>query len=126
MTALGADLEEGAVELATALGDDFILALTGVREGIGCDASSSSGCARLNFCEDFRGGGLGGVGDNLFFFFCLLGLIESLTVEFDEDDVTDSRKDGRPCTLNPEGPASLLVLPARRRVTGGRLLVGLV
>ena len=69
------------------------------------------------------------MGDSLFFFFFSaadpVALSPSLTVEFDEEDVKDSRREGRPCTSIRVPSGSLLVLPARLRVTGGRLLIGL-
>ena len=47
-----------------------------------------------NFWDDFRGGGLGGSGDSLFFFFLsfLSFLSPSRTVELDDDDVNESQR----------------------------------
>jgi hypothetical protein len=63
------------------------------------DSSGVSERGFLNFCDDFRGGGLGGRGESLFFFFFDSGVLASafmasaFTVELDDDD---SRSDGRP------------------------------
>lgn len=67
-------------------------------EGMSC----SSIRAFLNPCDAFRGGGLGGKGESLFLFFSLV-LLSHFTVELDEDDVRDSRNDGRPCGSNARG-----------------------
>lgn len=56
----------------------------------------------LNFVEDFLGGGLGGKGESLFFFFFfsfesgVFVLPSPFTVEFDDDEVIDSRNSGKP------------------------------
>lgn len=105
----------------------LITELAGVRDDFdGEDSSDSSPRDFLNFCEDFRGGGLGGIGDKRFFFF-FLSPFSPLTVEFDDDDVRDSRSDGRPCTSRtPVSPSlGLGTLPARLLDTGGRLVIGL-
>ena len=63
------------------------------------DSSGVSERGFLNFCDDFRGGGLGGGGESLFFFFLDSGVLAStlmasvFTVELDDDD---SRSEGRP------------------------------
>jgi hypothetical protein len=49
----------------------------------------------------------------------------SLTVEFDEDDVSDSRKDGSPCASMGFASAVPGTLPFRLRDKGGRVLIGL-
>ena len=81
----------------------------------------------MNFCEDFRGGGLGGNGDNRFFFlFFFSSAFSPLTVEFEDDDVKDSRRDGKPCISSTPASASFELLPARLRDdSGGLLLIGL-
>ena len=55
------------------------------------------------FCEDLRGGGLGGMGESLLFFcswvFSFLAsfsLLSPFTVEPDDDEVNDSRRLGSP------------------------------
>ena len=73
---------------------DVITSLAGAEDGFDGD-SWSSGRGLANFCDDFRGGGLGGNGESLFFFFSL-DLASPFTVEFEDDDVSDSRSDGRP------------------------------
>jgi len=93
------------------------------------EASLSDG-EDLNFCDDFRGGGLGGKGDSLFFFLLLSFAFRSaisfpFTVEFDEEDVNDSRSDGRPCASSTTTSLSSGALPMRLRVTGGRVFIGL-
>lgn len=87
----------------------------------------------LNFCDDFLGGGLGGKGESrlCFFFFAALASFSPLsapfTVEFDEEEVRDSRKDGSPwgSITGPEVSGSLERLPVLRRVIGGRFCAGL-
>lgn len=61
------------------------------------DGESTSSPFFLNFCDDFRGGGLGGSGDSLFFLRLSLPFLSpSRTVEFDEEDVRDSLRTVRP------------------------------
>jgi hypothetical protein len=73
---------------------DVITGMAGV-----CDNFEGESCTSgdlLNFWDDFRGGGLGGNGDRRFFFFFFsLPLSSPFIVEFDEEEVTDSRSDGR-------------------------------
>jgi hypothetical protein len=88
---------------------------------------SSSDLDFLNFWDDFRGGGLGGRGDSLFFFFFSLsfGFPSPITVELEEDDVNDSRNDGRPWGSTSLPSLSLVLLPALLLVMGGRVMAGL-
>jgi hypothetical protein len=115
---------------------DAITGFAGACDGFEGD-SCSSGRFFLNFCEDFRGGGLGGNGDSLFFFFLSSGLLPSrilpsrllpspFTVELDDDEVSDSRRDGRPCGSTIGTSISFAVLPdLPLMVTGGLLTAGL-
>jgi hypothetical protein len=83
----------------------------------------------LNFCDDFRGGGLGGNGDKRFFFLLSFSFFSSFPlalVEFDEEDVSDSRNEGNPCASRTSTSLSSEALPMRLLVTGGRLYIGLV
>jgi hypothetical protein len=91
----------------------------------GVPRTSSEGF--LNFCEDFRGGGLGGGGvRRFFFFFFSLPFPSPLTVEFDDDDVTDSRNEGWSCETTVTLGSSLSEkLPAALLVGGGLLMAGL-
>jgi hypothetical protein len=85
------------------------------------DGMSSSSRLLLNFCDDLRGGGLGGSGDSLFFFFflSLSFLSPSRTVELDDEDVRDSLTAAKPWrSALIDGP-SFGILPALLRVTGG-------
>jgi hypothetical protein len=83
----------------------------------------------LNFCDDLLGGGLGGRGDKRFFFFLPLSFFSSfprpLTVELDEEDVSDSRNAGSPFPAAVTASFSSEALPIRLLVTGGRLSIGL-
>lgn len=74
-----------------------------------------------------RGGGLGGGGGNVLpGFLALLPLWSpSRTVEFEDEDVNDSLTAARPWGSRLNESASLDVLPALLRVTGGRLYSGL-
>jgi hypothetical protein len=75
-------------EGALLFGGDVINGWAGSRDDLEGDSSSSR--LFLDFCDDFRGGGLGGSGDSLFFFFLSLSLRSaSRTVEFDDEDVKD-------------------------------------
>lgn len=88
--------------------------------------SCSSGRFFLNFCDDFRGGGLGGKGESLFFFFLSFVFPSPFTVEFEDEDVSDSRREGRPCGSTAGGSVSFALLPDRPlRVTGGLFTAGL-
>lgn len=102
----------------------FIISFAGTEEGFEGEASTSLSSDRVflwNFCEDLRGGGEGGIGDRRFFFFFSLPSLpfppSPFTVEFEELDVIDSLKLGRPCVLS-----ACSIDPARRRVTTGGLL----
>jgi hypothetical protein len=89
----------------------------------GVPRTSSEGF--LNFCEDFRGGGLGGGGVNRFFFFFFSFPFPSpLTVEFDDEDVADSRNEGRLSTAITTSSLSEK-LPAVLLAGGGLLIAGL-
>ena len=82
----------------------------------------------LNFWEDLRGGGLGGIGDRRFFL--LLSLLSGVfgsffTVELEEEDVKDSLRAGSPCSSPPGKSFTLPLLPVRLLVTGGRVCAGL-
>ena len=90
---------------------------------------SVDGGLLLNFCDDFRGGGLGGNGDKRFFFFLSFSFFSSFPlplVELDEEDVSDSRNEGNPCVSRISTFLSSEALPMRLLVTGGRLCIGLV
>lgn len=80
----------------------------------------------LNFCDEVRGGGLGGGGASFNALIFLPLRSSSLTVEFDDEEVVDSRTAASPRGSLRVDSGSLVTLPARRRVTGGRLRVGLV
>lgn len=79
------------------------------------------------FCDDFRGGGLGRGGGIATPEICsfLVPRSASLTVELDEEDVVDSRTAASPRGSLTADSGSFVRLPVRRRVTGGRLRVGL-
>jgi hypothetical protein len=85
----------------------------------------------VDFCDDFRGGGLGGRGESPFFVFFFsadsefFGVPPPFTVEFEEDEVTDSCNDGNPWVSTAKFSASVGMLPALLLVTGGRLKAGL-
>lgn len=87
------------------------------------DGDSSLPGLWVNFCDDLRGGGLGGRGDSLFFFTDDFRST-SLTVEFDDEDVRDSRTAARPWGSALNASISF-ALPALLRVTGGRVTAGL-
>ena len=73
---------------------DVMTSFAGVELAFEGDDSSESERGFLNFWDDFRGGGLGGRGDNRFFFFFDSGVFcSAFTVELDDDD---SRSEGRP------------------------------
>ena len=103
---------DGTLELDVDLGVNF-----------GTGFGSSSRVLR-NFCDDLRGGGLGGGGGSrLEGFLSLMFLSPSLTVEFDEDEVRDSLTVAKP--WGSIKSVSLGVLPARLLVTGGLVIAGL-
>jgi len=104
-------------EGALTLGGDVINGWAGWRETFEGDSPSSR--LFLSFCDDFRGGGLGGGGDSLSFFFFLSFLSPSRTVELDDEDVRDSRTAARPCASALTGSASLGMLSPLLRVIGG-------
>lgn len=108
----------------------------------------------MNFCDDLRGGGLGGNGESRFFFFFSevfpsgvfpsalavdeptddegflfnfsVPLPSPLTVEFDDEEVSDSRRAGRPLGSTTAGSVSFALLPDRPlKVTGGLFTAGL-
>jgi hypothetical protein len=79
----------------------------------------------MSFWDDFRGGGLGGGGGSRFAFLPGSFLSPSRTVEFDDDEVRDSRTAARPRTSALRGSPSFGTLPALLRVTGGRVWAGL-
>lgn len=59
--------------------------------------ASSSPWSLRKLCDDFRGGGLGGGGGSrLVDFFSFMLLSASRTVEFDEEEVSDSLTAARP------------------------------
>ena len=73
-----------------------------------------------------RGGGLGGNGESLFFFLFSSAVPSPFTVEFEDDDASDSRKDERPCGSMTGASVSFALLPARLLVvTGGLFTAGL-
>lgn len=80
----------------------------------------------LNFCDDFLGGGLGGNGERLFFFFFSLTFPSPFTVEFDDDEVRASANAGSPWLSVTWVSTSLEILPARLLVTGGLVNAGLL
>lgn len=118
----------GRVEVVSSFDDDGISSLTRlVVDGVGdCSVVVSLLLLLWNFCDDFLGGGLGG-GGGIFpgFFLAAAPLSPSRTVEFEEDEVNDSRTDAKPWGSIYVVSESLETLPARRRVTGGRVLAGL-
>jgi hypothetical protein len=83
----------------------------------------------LNFCDDFLGGGLGGKGESLFFFFFSFVFpspFSPFTVELDDEEVSDSLKGVRLCGSATGASFSFALLPDRpRMVTGGRFTAGL-
>lgn len=88
---------------------------------------NSPGLGFLNFWLDFLGGGLGGKGLNLFFFFLSLPFPSPFTVEFELLDVKDSlttdnplESIGDPVTLSSVLPVLLLVILE----TGGLFAIG--
>lgn len=94
----------------------------GSRDDLAGDSPSSRFC--LNFCDDFRGGGLGASGDGLFFFLVLLSFMSpppSRTVELDDDDVKDSRTAARPWASALTASMSFDMLPVLLRLIGGLL-----
>jgi hypothetical protein len=96
---LGLVVEDDEPDLVLAGGDisgEVMTGFAGAWEVLEGDSASSLG-AFLNFCDDFRGGGLGGKGLSLFFFFFFFSFVfpSSLTVEFDEEDNPDSLKIGK-------------------------------
>ena len=74
-----------------------------------------------NFCDDFRGGGLGGGGGSRGFLSRFLFLSPSRTVELEDEEAMDSLTAASPWSTL----AGLPVLPALLRVTGGRETAGL-
>jgi len=95
------------VDVVAFAGDAAVMAGWAGRRG-GWSGDSSSSRLLLNFWDDFRGGGLGGRGDSLFFLFFMSFLSPSRTVPFDDDDddVSDSLIAARVCGL-----ASALIPP---------------
>ena len=80
--------------------------------------------------EDFRRGGLGRGGDrrDLVRPFCASvasGRSTPLTVDEDDEDVSDSRKAGSPCVLALSRPSWCAASPSLLLVIGGRLRKGL-
>lgn len=121
---------EGAIRSLVGDGGsgETITGFAGACDGFEGD-SCSSGRFFLNFCDDFRGGGLGGNGESLFFFFFSdfsFGFPSPFTVEFDDEDVSDSLRGVRPCGSAMGASFSLALLPDRPlMVTGGRFTAGL-
>jgi hypothetical protein len=109
-------------EVALGLDGDVINGWAGSRDDLEGDPASSRVFA--TFCDDFRGGGLGGSGDSLFCFFFLSFLSPSRTVELDEEDVNDSLTAARPCGSALTEPTSFDMLSALLRVTGGLVRAG--
>jgi hypothetical protein len=107
---------------------EVMTSCAGACDGLEGD-SCSSGRFFLNFCDDFRGGGLGGNGESLFFFFFSFVFpspFSPFTVEFDDDEVRDSRKGVRLCGSAAGASVSLELLPDRPLiVTGGLFTAGL-
>jgi len=114
-------------EVALAGDGDVISACTWPGDDFPGDAPSSWEWLLLRcFWEDVRGGGLGGRGDSLFFFFVLMPFLSpSRTVEFDDEDVRDSLTAARPCVSALIGSTSFGILAALLRVTGGLVRAGL-
>jgi len=102
-------------DVALGFDGDVINGWAGSREDFEGDSSSSR--LFLSFCDDFRGGGLGGSGDSLFFFLSFLS--PSRTVELDDEDVKDSLTAARPRGSALTGSASFDMLSALLRVIGG-------
>lgn len=102
---------------------DRITGCAGVRDDFDGDAPSLY--SFLNLWDDFLGGGLGGVGDSpLRLLFSFLSSVR--TVELDDDDVRASLTTARPWLSDTMYvSASLEVLPALLRVTGGLESAGL-
>lgn len=75
----------------------------------------------LKCCEDFRGGGLGGGGGSFLFFL----MVASRTVEFEEEEASDSLTDANPWGSAVIASTSFGMLPALRLVTGGLVIEGL-
>jgi hypothetical protein len=107
---------------------EVITGLAGACDGFEGD-SCSSGRFFLNFCDDFRGGGLGGNGESLFFFFFSFSfglLFSPFMVELDDEEVSDSRRDGRPCVSTTGASVSFALLPDRPlMLSGGLFTAGL-
>ncbi len=107
---------------------EVMIGCAGACDGLEGD-SCSSGRFFLNFCDDFRGGGLGGNGESLPFFFYSFffpSLLYPFTVETEGDEVSDSRRGVRPCGSAMGASVSFALLPDRPRiVTGGLLTAGL-
>jgi hypothetical protein len=108
-------------------GDDSDGEVIKGRAGLG-DAldgeSKSPGLGLLNFCDDFRGGGLGGRGESRFFFFFSFALASPFTVELELEDVNDSLTTDKPLESTGDATTSISeMLPPFLRVTletGGR------
>lgn len=123
----GAGLVRGLGAICRSGDAMFIISFAGTEEGFDGEASISLSSERVflwNFCDDLRGGGLGGIGDRRFFFFFSLPsllLPSPFTVELELELVILSLKLGRPCVCSACSidPALLLV------TTGGRLSAGL-
>lgn len=100
--------------------------------GGGCGALTGevrSSVTLRNFCDDLRGGGLGGMGANLLVDFWRRVppfFDASRTVEFEDDEVVDSRTAASPLGSLSRESGSLVMLPVRRLVTGGRVRLGLI
>lgn len=114
---------ENEDEVAVGFGGDVINGWAGSRDDFEGDSPSSR--FFLNFWDDFRGGGLGGSGDSLFFFLLsfLSFLSPSRTVELDDDEVKDSLTAARPWVWALTESMSFDMLPVLLRLRGGLVWV---
>jgi hypothetical protein len=87
----------------------------------GLDGEVTSSRLLVDWWDDFRGGGLGGRFDDPLVLLFSFVLTPARTVEFDDDEVDNSLTTANPCGSALTEPASFEVLPALRRVTGGRV-----
>lgn len=105
-------------ELGIGLGGDVIDGWAGSRDDFEGDSSSSR--FFLNFCDDFRGGGLGGgAGSFLFCLWSFLSASRTVALDDDDDEASDSLTAARPWVWALTESMSFDMLPVLLRLTGG-------